>query len=94
MIPGVNATKRPTAGAQLDGTPPVSWLHVLLPLGPGQLTPFKMPNNWRSKIGMTTQDAEVDSNGPQRGASPVIHEPAPVYAVCRRYMRDVELVAK
>jgi hypothetical protein len=60
----------------------------------GKLTPFKMPDNWRSKTGITAQDAGGGCNGPQRGASPVIHERLPVYAVCRRYLGDVDLVAK
>jgi hypothetical protein len=59
-----------------------------------KLTPFKMPDNWRSKIGMVAQDVKDDSNRPPRGASPAIHGPVPVYAVCHRCLRAVGLVAK
>jgi hypothetical protein len=47
-----------------------------------------MPDNWRSKIGVASQDVKDDDSPPQREASPApaFHEPVPVYAVCHRFL--------
>jgi hypothetical protein len=48
-----------------------------------------MPDNWRNKIGVATQDVKDDNDPPQHEASaPAFHEPVPVYAVCHRCLEE------
>ncbi|KAI0254398.1 hypothetical protein BJV78DRAFT_1187574 [Lactifluus subvellereus] len=82
FIPSPPAS-RPTSNTSFTFTSMVSGENAdKRPTAGAPLPP--MPDNWRSMVGVSTQDIKEDGNRPQRVASSVIHQPAPVYVELAR----------
>ena len=89
VFSGGDAAKRLEAEGPKDGLPPVSLLfsHTASPppavRAEGELTPFKMPEDWLSIIRSVSHDFYHDSSRFRLAVGTAIPERQPVYAVCQ-----------